>query len=93
MESTHQSRQRKITVESLDLVTAVWPEFQVFSELLIQYPIPGADPDKPARVVPDNMVIVHSKPIDAVGSFMTPLQPVGNILLGPVAAVTNFVAG
>ena len=81
MESTTQSTQRKITLESLDLVTAVWPEFQVFSELLIQYPVPGEDPDVPARVVPDNMVIVHSDPIDAVGSFMTPLQPVGPILV------------
>lgn len=81
MESTTQSTQRKITLESLDLVTAVWPEFQVFSELLIQYPVPGEDPDAPARVVPDNMVIVHSDPIDAVGSFMTPIQPVGPILV------------
>ena len=81
MESTTQSTQRKITVESLDLVTAVWPEFQVFSELLIQYPVPGEDPHKPARVVPDNMVVLHSEPIDADGSFMLVLQPVGPFLV------------
>ena len=74
MESTTQSTQRKITVSSLDLVTRMWPEFQVFSELLIQYVHPGEDLERPVRVVPDNMVFVHSKPIQAQGSYMLPLQ-------------------
>lgn len=76
MESTDQSTQRKITLESLDLVHAVWPEFQVFSELLIQYPLGDSKPSKPERVVPDNMVIVWPKPIDKLKAFHTPLQPV-----------------
>jgi hypothetical protein len=38
MESTPQSTQRKITVESLDLVQADRADVHVFSELLVQYP-------------------------------------------------------
>ena len=75
MESTTQSTQRKITVESLDLVTARRPEIQVFSELLVQYPIPRQK--RPGQVVPDNMVVVHDEPIKALGSYDVPLQPVG----------------
>jgi len=74
MESTGQSTQRKITVESLDLVTQIRPEFQVFNELLIQYPVPGENPDEPARVVPDNMVIVWPKPLAPLKAFHTPLH-------------------
>lgn len=48
MESTAQSTQGKITVESLDLVAAVRPDVHVFSELLVQYP-KGADLKKIAR--------------------------------------------
>ena len=76
MESTTQSTQRKITVSSLDLVSRMWPEFQVFSELLIQYVLPGEDLKRPIRVVPDNMVFVHSEPIQARGSYMLPLQTI-----------------
>ena len=74
MESTEQSMQREITLESLALVRAIRPEFQVFSELLIQYPIPGEDPDEPARVVPDNMVILWPKPLPPLKSFHVPNQ-------------------
>ena len=72
MESTTQSTQRKITVSSLDLVSRMWPEFQVFSELLIQYVLPGEDLKRPIRVVPDNMVFVHSEPIQARGRINSP---------------------
>jgi Uma2 family endonuclease len=81
MESTDQSNQRKITLESLDLVSAKWPEFQVFSELLILYPLTDADLKQPTRVCPDNVVIVHDEPIIAKGSFNVPLQPVGPTLI------------
>ncbi|HEY2910258.1 MAG TPA: Uma2 family endonuclease [Gemmataceae bacterium] len=74
MESTQQSSQRKITLESLDLVSRIRPDFQVFSELLIQYPVRGEDPDEPARVVPDNMVIVWPEPLAPLKAFHTPLQ-------------------
>jgi Uma2 family endonuclease len=74
MESTEQSTQREITMESLALVRAIRPDFQVFSELLIQYPVPGEDPDEPARVVPDNMVIVWPKPLAPLKAFHAPLH-------------------
>jgi Uma2 family endonuclease len=75
MEATPQATQRKITLESLDLVSARRPEVQVFNELLVQYPLPRRR--KPGQVVPDNMVVIHSEPIKAEGSYNTPLQPVG----------------
>jgi Uma2 family endonuclease len=75
MEATSQATQRKITLESLDLVHAARPEIQVFNELLVQYPRPGER--RPGQVVPDNMVVVCEQPIDADGSFDVPLQPVG----------------
>jgi Uma2 family endonuclease len=76
MESTYQSKQREITLESLALVRAMWSDLQVFNELLVHYVLPGADKRRPTRVVPDNMVVVHSKPIKAKGSFVVWRQPV-----------------
>ncbi len=73
MEATGQSTQRKITLESLDLVSARRPEVQVFSELLVQYPLPRRK--RPGQVVPDNMVVIWKEPIKADGSFDVPLQP------------------
>lgn len=75
METTGQSTQRKITLESLDLVHVHRPEVQVFNELLVQYPY--GDEPRPHQVVPDNMVVVYHKPIKARGSYKIPLQPVG----------------
>src|SRR6059058_5563832 len=72
MESTPQATQRKITLESLDLVQAQWSHFQVFNELLVQYPLRG---DRIGQVVPDNMVVISSKPIKAEGSYNLPFQP------------------
>ena len=73
MEATAQATQRKITLESLDLVSRHRPEVQVFNELLVQYPRPGHK--KPGQIVPDNMVIVCEKPIKADGSYDVILQP------------------
>lgn len=73
MEAFGQSTQRKITVESLDLVQARRPEVQVFSELLVQYPH-GREP-RPHQVVPDNMVVIHDTPIKVEGSYDLPMQP------------------
>ena len=75
MESTPQATQREITLESLAIVRARRADFQVFNELLVQYPMPRRK--RPGQVVPDNMVVIHPEPIDAVGSFDVPLQPVG----------------
>lgn len=73
MEATPQATQREITLESLALVKAQRPEVQVFNELLVQYPLPRRK--RPGQVVPDNMVVVHSEPIEVEGSYNLPLQP------------------
>src|SRR5262249_44214572 len=41
MEATAQATQRKITLESLDVLRVHRPDVQVFNELLVQYPLPG----------------------------------------------------
>jgi Uma2 family endonuclease len=74
MESTPHSTQRKITLESFDLIRMSRPDVQCFNELLVQYPRPGQNPEKPGQVVPDNMVVIYSGPIEAIGSFNTPLE-------------------
>jgi Uma2 family endonuclease len=75
MEAPAQATQRKITVESLDLVQVHRPEVQTFSELLVQYPLEGHD--RPRQVVPDNMVVLWKEPLDLNGSYDLPFQPVG----------------
>lgn len=72
MEATSQATQRKITLESLDLVHARRPEVQVFNELLVQYRRRGQQ--QIVQVVPDNMVVIHPEPVQAEGSFDVPLQ-------------------
>jgi Uma2 family endonuclease len=74
MEATAQGTQRKITLESLDLVRARRPEVQIFNELLVQYPRRGQK--KPGQVVPDNLVVICAEPIEADGSYDVPVQPV-----------------
>lgn len=75
MEATAQATQRKITLESLDLVHAQRSDVQVFNELLVQYPF--GRPQKIRKVVPDNMVVLCPEPIKAGTSYDLPLQPVG----------------
>jgi Uma2 family endonuclease len=75
MEAVPQATQRKITVESMDLVHAQRPDIQTFNELLVQIQVPGRR--KPEQVVPDNMVVVCDQQIKADGSYDVPLQPVG----------------
>jgi Uma2 family endonuclease len=75
MEATPQATQREITVESLALVKARRPEVQYFNELLVQYPRERGK--RIRQVVPDNMVVVHPQPIEVVGSYDVPFQPVG----------------
>jgi len=72
MESTPQSTQRKITLESFDLVKAHRADVHVFSELLVQYPIPKRK--RPGQVCPDIMVVIHDGPLDPISSYATPLQ-------------------
>ena len=73
MEATSQATQRKISWDSLDLVTRSRQDVHVFNELLVQYPLPRRK--RPGQVVPDNMVVVHDGPIEAEGSYDVPLQP------------------
>jgi Uma2 family endonuclease len=75
-ESTSQSRQRAITLASLDLIAADRPDFHLFSELLVQYP-QSSDPNRPpfGQVVPDNMVVLHPGPLTPEGSYDVVLQP------------------
>ena len=72
MEATPQATQRKITLESLDLVSARRPEVQVFNELLVQYPLGRGEDIE--QVVPDNMVVVSEQPVRAKTSFNLPLE-------------------
>lgn len=78
MEATDHATQRKITVESFDVIATARPDIQCFNELLVQYPQPGK---KNGQVVTDNFVVVHPEPIKARGSFNTPLQPVKPLLV------------
>lgn len=73
MEATTQPTQRKITLESLDLVQARCPRVHLFNELLVQFAVPRRA--KLGQVVPDNMVVLSERPIDAELSFNVPLQP------------------
>src|SRR5262245_17572359 len=75
MESTPHAHQRKVTVESLDLVAARRPDFHLFNELLVQYR--DRTNGEIRQVVPDNMVVVHAGKIEAFGSYNVSLQPVG----------------
>ncbi len=74
MEAEAQATQRKITLESLDVLTTRRPDVQVFNELLVQYP--WGRQQKLRHVVPDNMVVIHEKRIKAGTSFKVPFQPV-----------------
>jgi Uma2 family endonuclease len=75
MEAIPQATQRKITLESLDLLCTRRPDVHVFNELLVQYPLGGQR--KPGQVVPDNMVVISDQPIEAATSYNLPLEPAG----------------
>jgi Uma2 family endonuclease len=78
MEATPQATQREITVVSFALVHVHRPDIQHFNELLVQ---DGKGKGRKVQVVPDNMVVVHAEPIQAIGSYDIPLQPVGPLLV------------
>lgn len=78
MEATDHARQREITLESFAVIREARPDIQCFNELLVQYPQKNK---KNGQVVPDNFVVIHPKPIQARGSFNTPLQPVKPFLV------------
>lgn len=70
MEATPQSTQRKITLESFDLLHVRRPDIQMFNELLVQYPLE----DGLGQVVPDNMVVLSEETAKAIGSFNLPFE-------------------
>src|SRR6266540_7265309 len=71
MEATRHSFQRKVTVQSLDLVHLQLPAVQTFSELLVQYPLNG----HLGQVVPDNMIVLSHEEIQHTGSYNLPFEP------------------
>ncbi len=74
VEAIPQATQRKITLESLDLLKSRRPGFQVFNELLVQYAVAGQR--KPGQVVPDNMIVLTDQPMQSETCFNVPLEPV-----------------
>lgn len=70
MEAVPQSTQRKIALESLDVLKARRPDVHVYNELLLQY----SSGEGLGRVVPDNMVVLSDKPIRAKGGFNYPFE-------------------
>jgi len=72
MEATSQATQRQITVDSLELIKARRPDVHVFSELLVQYPLPRRR--KLGQIVPDNMVVISDQPIRATTNYGLPLE-------------------
>jgi Uma2 family endonuclease len=72
MEAMPQGTQRKITLCSLELVSAQRPDVRVFNEMLVQYP---REEDEVGQVVPDNMVVISKTPLEVDGSFDLELQP------------------
>jgi Uma2 family endonuclease len=87
MEAVGQSTQRKITLESLDLVTARRPDVHVFNELLVQYRVGRAR--KLRQVVPDNMVVLWEGRIKAEGSYAVEVQPAGPYWMLEYVSRTN----
>jgi Uma2 family endonuclease len=79
MEAVAQGVQRKITLESFDLIHADDEDVQAFNELLLQYRFGKKQVIR--QVVPDNTVIKHSEPINAETSYDVELQPVGPLLV------------
>lgn len=73
MEPVPQATQRKITLESLDLVSARRHDVHAFNERLVQYPVKGQK--RLRQVVPDNMVVLSEEPIEGETSYNVPLEP------------------
>lgn len=73
MESVGQAQQRKIFVESMDLVAAENPEVHAYNELLVQWR--RKQGDEIGQVVPDNMVVLAAAKPKVDGSYNVPLQP------------------
>jgi len=74
MEAIPQATQREISLGSFAVLRTFRPDLHYFNELLVQYLLRGRQ--EIHQVVPDNMVVLSSESIKAVGSYAVPLQPV-----------------
>ncbi|WP_439629885.1 Uma2 family endonuclease [Gemmata sp.] len=79
MEAMPQATQRKITLESFDVIRAMRPDVQCFNELLVQYP--RGKRKRLGQVVPDNFVVVHSEAIESLTSYNLHTQPASPVLV------------
>lgn len=86
MEAVPAATQRKITLESFDLLQSRCPEVQCFNELLIQYWYKG----RVRRVVPDNFVRKCERPPVAELSFNLDLEKVGPLLVMEYVSASNL---
>ena len=79
MEASDHAHQRKITLETFDVIAQARPDIHCFNELLVQYPLGFGK--KLGKVVPDNFVVIHPTPLGSLTNFATPLQPAGIFLV------------
>ena len=79
MEATDHAHQRKITLETFDVIAQARPDIHCFNERLVQYP--RGSGTNLGKVVPDNFVVVHPTPLGPLSSFATPLHDVGPFLV------------
>jgi Uma2 family endonuclease len=86
MEGLPQSTQRRIALESLDLLRARLPDVQVFNELLIQYWFKG----RLRRVVPDNMVRRSRAQLHTGSSFNVELETEQPFLVLEYVSPANY---
>lgn len=71
MEATPQATQRKITLESFDLLAIQRPGVQCYNELLVMEPFVGPSGKKEIlRVCPDNMLVLSAEPIEDKGYYV-----------------------
>ena len=79
MEAPPQATQRKITLESFDVLRLDRPDVHCFNELLVQYPYGRMEETE--KIVPDNMIVLHDGPLEIGNSFAVELQPVRPFLV------------
>ena len=79
MEASDHAHQRKITLETFDVIAQARPDIHCFNELLVQYPLGFGK--KLGKVVPDNFVVIHPTPLGSLSNFATALQPAGPFLV------------
>lgn len=85
MEAVSAATQRRITLESFDLLRHRCPDVQCFNELLIQYWHKG----RIRRVVPDNFVRRCQLPPATENSFNLDLETAGPLLVMEYVSVSN----